>query len=124
VGLAVQNIGPGERYINESAGLPMKLRIGVNYKFYNKGKIDSALLLELNKTAYQGFKTSIGLETGLYNLITLRIGYKVIHKGFGNFSVGVGVGYNVGKYRLGIDYVMIPTAELGMANAFGLRFRF
>lgn len=124
LGLCFQNLGPGQTFVDESSGLPMKLRIGGNYRFYNKNKIDSSILLEFNQTAYQGSKTAIGLETGFFNIFTLRAGYKLISNGFGNFSAGFGAGYNLGKSRLGVDYVIIPSADFGMVNAFGLRFSF
>lgn len=102
LGLVFQNIGLGQKFVAESSSLPMKLRLGGNYQFYKKGKIDGSVLLEINGTAGQGFKTAVGLETGLYEIFKVRLGYKLISKSYGKLSFGLSAGYNVGNYRLGV----------------------
>jgi len=125
IGLAFQNLGSGQTYIKESSDLPTKLRIGGNYKFYQKkDKIDSSILLEFNKTTRQEFKVAFGVETGLYNLFKVRFGYKLISKNYAKISIGFSASYNISNCKLKVDYTMIPSADFGLTNTFGLKFIF
>ena len=124
IGLSLQNIGSSQEYIDESSPLPVKLRMGISYLFYNSKALGTILLIEGNSTKKQDIKISSGLEARIASIFFIRTGYKIIADSAIAFTAGGGLHYNISGSDLAFDYSMIPLGELGIHHAFSLKFSF
>jgi hypothetical protein len=120
-GLALQNIGFSQRFIEDESLLPYKIRAGGSYLFYKEDKFDSTAVLEANFTKDQNMKLSGGVEAGILGFLKLRMGAVFIGDTVLGFSCGAGVGFKTGRYNFVFDYSLIPLQDFGTHHAFSLR---
>ncbi|MEO0072239.1 MAG: PorV/PorQ family protein [candidate division WOR-3 bacterium] len=90
IGAALNNLGPGISYVasTESDPLPRMLRVGICYRPVNSDIIKLNITPEITKVLVGLFKNgatvadewrdawkSLGIETTIYNILSLRFGY-------------------------------------------------
>lgn len=118
LGLNVQNIGGGMKYIDEADPLPLTVRVGAAF---TKELQDNTLTIsgDLNKPKELSARFNMGVEY-LYNqAIALRAGYKFNYD-VDSFTAGFGVKIN----RYCLDYAFAPKGDLGDNHrlSFGIQF--
>lgn len=130
-GFAVQNIGPGIKFIDQRNSLPLTLAIGAGYE------IGAGLLLALDvKNRPNDNKTivSMGTEYAVFSALSLRAGYLAAPAGsisgngiaaniFGDMS-GLGAGLGLKAFGYSLDYAFMPFGELGNVQRISLGARF
>jgi len=108
-GIALKNLGPDIKYINESYSLPASLSAGIsgtNYFF-----TDHNILWAFQGLRYSDSdeKYSVGIEYGYKNTFFIRTGFQFeIGEEYGNtteiFSGGIGFNYSVSGILCKLDY--------------------
>ena len=125
-GFSIQNLGLSQKYIEEKSPLDYKIRSGISHLFLKSDKVDSKLMLELNKTRNHNIKFSAGIEAAFINLLMGRIGYKFGRTAIG-FTAGAGICYNISGYNLAFDYSVVPLVfmdEVDVRHALSLKVEF
>lgn len=118
IGLNVQNIGGGMKYIEEKDPLPLTIRVGAAYI---KALQNNTLTIsgDLNKPKELSARFNMGFEY-LYNqAIALRTGYKF---GYDVDSFTAGFGVKISHYSL--DYAFAPKGDLGDNHRISLGIQF
>ena len=132
LGVAVQNIGPGMKFLDQTNPLPLSMAVGAGYH------LGSGLMLAMDvKTLPNEKRTtvSLGTEYAAFSTLSLRAGYLIaaaagtqagstaVTEQLGQMSgIGAGFGLKMGIYRL--DYAFTPFGELGNVQRISLGARF
>lgn len=111
LGLAVQNLGPGLKYINESDPLPFRIKLGTAYSYNFKLQETPFRLILANDIIDTKEYNSIGLHTGFefqfLRMLAARFGFQ-FNDGFSfsnaNNSMATGLGIHVKNYQF--DYCL------------------
>ena len=118
LGLALQNMGGGIKYIDEKDPLPFTVRVGAAYQTQLQNNIFT-ISGDLNKPKELSARFNLGAEC-LYNqVIALRAGYKF---GYDVDSFTAGFGVKINRYRL--DYAFAPKGDLGDTHRLSLGITF
>lgn len=126
-GLAVRNLGPGLRFLDESSPLPLTLAGGLGYRVASWLTVGA----DYSRRPYATLKDDVagGAEVAVVPKFALRMGFssaaaRTRGAGVSAALAGVtaGFGVRVGDWR--IDYSMAPMGELGNAQTFSLAARF
>jgi hypothetical protein len=111
VGLAVQNIGPGIKFIERADPLPLDMNLGAS------GRIGPVLLAaDLGKYIDSKVRFGIGAEGTLLKVLALRAGYNTAS----SFSAGGGVTW----HGISIDYAFVPYKDIDATHRISARVRF
>lgn len=102
----VANLGPGIRYQNERAKLPILWRGGAGYTF---GAIPLTLALDLKRATDSNWGVAVGGEYLFQKTLALRAGYDPWQDAGSGFTCGLGVALD----NFQVDYAFEPGAELG-----------
>lgn len=126
LGLAVQNLGPGMRFLDTTSPLPLTLAVGAAYRL----PVGIILAVDYRHRPYGPVSdVSVGTEYAILSAFALRAGYGTARSingergslaGLNGFAAGFGVRF----YSLGLDYSMTPFGELGNVQRFSLGARF
>lgn len=109
--LALQNMGPKIKFIEEGDRLPLNLKIAAAYL-----RGDFSFASELDKTIDSDPLFGLGGEYVILRTLALRAGYNT-----GNsFSLGLGISWR--NFALG--YAFVPYEDLDSSNRISLRLRF
>ena len=129
LGFSVQNIGSQIKFIDESAPLPLNIRLGAAYNLPLPG-IHSHLLLALDGNAPidDDPNAHIGMEYAYKKIKDIQIAARVGLKseaisdldGFSGFSCGLGFIWG----PVGVDYAWVPYGELGSTHRISLIVKF
>ncbi|MFC1521720.1 PorV/PorQ family protein [Elusimicrobiota bacterium] len=122
-GLAVKNIGPGIRFIDEETPLPLSASFGMAYQFF-EGVVLSADMNRLIHDRKNHF--SIGTEYMMLQAFTLRGGYLLSHaqpKTASSLS-GLGGGFGLKIANSSMDYAFTPFGELGNTHRVSFSMKF
>lgn len=112
LGLSVQNLGTGLKYIEEKAPLPLTFRLGASYNFA-PGLVALDIIHQAEET-----KANLGLEYWYYKLFAVRFGYK-----YGDvIPFSSGLAFVIGN--AGIDYSIMANDDFGLIHRMGLRYSF
>ncbi|MBI4350416.1 MAG: PorV/PorQ family protein [Elusimicrobia bacterium] len=120
-GAAVQNIGPGIKFISRTYGLPLTVRAGLSHR-----TVTGALLsFDVSKPLDNYPFFALGLEQQLTTRLALRTGYRYRLHGnelgaWSGFSAGMGLALE----RLSFDYAFTPFGDIGNSHRFSVSFRF
>lgn len=103
---------PSIKLSNETMTYPSKMELGLssNIILPNKWNSDLALYLHISKVQNLSTKIDLGLENTIYNILSLRGGYRD-----GNSSAGVGINYKM----ISFDYALV-NRDLGTIHMFSL----
>ncbi|OGS22383.1 MAG: hypothetical protein A2252_02235 [Elusimicrobia bacterium RIFOXYA2_FULL_39_19] len=119
LGLNIQNLGSGIKFINDSASLPMNIKLGMGYKLL---KDNLVMGLDYNQPNDNQGHISLGLEYWITKLIGFRVGYKGASGG--DLGSGLRFGFGFLNKNIGVDYAFTPYSVLGDAHQLGLKIRF
>jgi len=121
LGVAVQNIGPGIKYINKTEKLPFNIKTGLAYEAAEKGFIAAA---DVSKPSDNKFVFSFGSELELIDFLALRAGYTTGNDAGLGFSFGFSAGTDIGKHNFNLNYSFIPYGRLDNVHRISLGVRF
>jgi hypothetical protein len=110
-GAAVQNVGPGIRFVEQTDPLPMNIKVGVGLRL---GPL--TLAADVNKPRDNGFRLNVGAEGMILGLLALRAGYNTAN----SFTAGVGVTWKM----VSVDYAFVPYKEIDATHRISARVRF
>lgn len=117
--LAARNLGYASRTNEERLSFPFSLEADYSHKLTVADQ-QLGLYAALIKPVDENLKGSIGAELTMYELFTLRGGYKLNHSAE-SFSAGFGVNYK----GVGVDYGYAAfDDDLNAVHSFGLRYNF
>ncbi|MEK7382773.1 MAG: PorV/PorQ family protein [Elusimicrobiota bacterium] len=125
VGAAARNMGPGLKYDDQRNDLPLRLALGVGYKFSG----GHALAFELtNGPRGTGTDAAFGGEWQPIRNVMLRGGYttKTTTAGGSGFDAarGLTLGMGLRNTKWMLDYAILPMGELGRSHRLTLGARF
>lgn len=126
IGVAVQNLGPNMRFLDQSTPLPLTLAVGIGYRL-SAGSIMSFDYKGRPRSHDSEF--SLGAEYAVFSGIALRAGYATAKAASGDKSLltalngfSMGMGLKLRGYSL--DYSFAPAGELGSIQTLSLGARF
>lgn len=105
-GFNMRNIGRGLKFIDKRSPLPLNYAIGGAWEFRLFGS-KSILSFDFNNPRDYDSYFNAGMEYKIYDLISLRFGYKSEDDIGNNFRLGMGLG---GRNLL-IDYAWMPRGD-------------
>lgn len=112
IGIAVQNVGPKMRFIEDEFSLPVMLNVGFGYRMCGgKGN----LALDIINYAIDG-KTALNMggEYIIKEMFAVRMGYKYHPDDVKSKSIaGLSAGFGFGVDGYSMDYSFVPYGELG-----------
>jgi long-subunit fatty acid transport protein len=118
MGVALRNIGPKMKFIDEGFNLPLTLAAGVNYS-----------LPKVNFTSDINYFDStvtfgVGTEYMVMNALSIDLGYKVgkDNKLAGASGISAGMSFNINKINL--SYAWVPYGELSDTHRVSLGLKF
>lgn len=118
-GVAVLNLGPQMKFIEDEFDLPVTYKLGAALAVPAKSLKGDILFTTDAVVPNDGdTKVHFGMEYEYAEMIALRFGYRT---GWDNHNVSMGLGIKVSDFRL--DYAMVPFySELGDTHRISLGF--
>ena len=118
-GLAVQNLGPRMKFIEDEFDLPVTYRLGAAIETpVTNWKSDLMIVGDAVVPHHGDTKLHFGIELEYSKMLALRFGYR---SGWDNQNVSVGLGAKVRNFRL--DYAYVPFySDLGDTHRMSLGF--
>jgi long-subunit fatty acid transport protein len=127
LGLAIQNLGPGMKFLDHTSQLPLTFAAGLGYRL----PMGLTLAMDFKQRPHShDSEFSVGTEYALLTNFALRAGYGTTKADKGATSGGfaalngfaTGLGFKLRSYSL--DYSFTPMGELGNVQRFSLGARF
>lgn len=124
LGAAVQNLGPGLRFLDERAALPLTVAGGLGYR------LPVGLLLAADvrhSPEARSTEASVGTEYALHSSFAVRVGYAAAGASGRERAPGLrgmAGGFGLKGYGYSLDYSAAPFGELGSGHRFSLGARF
>jgi hypothetical protein len=114
LGLVIQNIGPGLKFVDVRDPLPLNLKAGAAYRLFDQKLLIAADMdyYIVDRKCYGQF----GAEYTFLEMISPRVGYRVGGDlgSLAGLSAGIGFRLPVGGLDLGLDYAFAPSfGDLG-----------
>lgn len=124
MGLAVHNLGPKMKFIDEGSSLPLTASGGMGYKVLDNILLSFDVNRQVNekKTVF-----SFGSEYGVLNSLFMRAGYLKSAVSGGNSlanSDGLKAGFGFKFRSFNFDYAITPFGDIGKAHGISLGARF
>lgn len=123
IGLAVANIGPGIKFVDESDPLPLSYKVGAGYKLLKDTLtlgLDVIYPIDNDITVASGIE--YGLKFGADNVLAIRTGYRTGMESGGLSGLGAGIGFMT--KAIGIDVTWTPYGDLGDTYRGTMRIKF
>lgn len=128
-GFAMQNMGPGLKYVNSASPLPLNFRLGGKYTLSlekaRQLRKSAAFFADINHQRDAGFCANTGVEFETdyegSSSFALRAGYKTGATGDSS-GISAGIGLNMKSYL--IDYAYAPMGDLGNTHRISLTMLF
>ncbi len=98
-GVAVQNIGPGIKFIEKTDPLPLNVEAGASV-----GLGPALVAVDVSKPTDAGLRFNVGGEFTVLNVLALRAGYNTAN----SLSVGGGVTWQM----VSVDYAFVPYKDI------------
>ena len=111
IGLAVQNIGPEIKFIEEGDKLPLNIKLGVAYQ-----KDNYVIAADLNRTIDNDMTFGFGGEYVIRKILALRAGYNSLH----TVSFGCGLFWK----KFAFSYTLAPNENLDSSHRISLEVQF
>ncbi|MBI5554455.1 MAG: PorV/PorQ family protein [Elusimicrobia bacterium] len=118
LGINLQNIGTGLKYIDETDPLPFIIKAGAAYQKEIKNNI-LTISGDIHKPRELSARFNVGAEYLYNHIIALRAGYKFNYD-MDSFTAGFGVKIN----RYSLDYAFAPKGALGDNHRLSLGIQF
>jgi len=114
--LSLQNIGPDVKYRNVGYSgprehLPYNTRLGAAYAFSVLG-LANTVGLDLSKTRSMNTVVGVGVESVIYKMFALRLGFN--NRNSADIGLSGGIGWMNDDYA--IDYAVAPYGALGFSH--------
>lgn len=125
-GVAIQNLGPGMKFLNQSSPLPLTIAVGSAYRL----PVGLTLAMDIKRRPFaKSTEISAGTEYAIFSGLALRTGYASNHGPVSGFSrtsdaSGFAAGFGVKAFGYSLDYSMTPFGGLGNAQRVSLGARF
>lgn len=128
VGMSIRNFSPQFKYEEEAFELPLIFRIGAAMDIFDllsSGPANSSFLLAVDALHPRDYteRIHIGGEFLYADMVALRAGYKINYDEE-DFSLGVGIKYNIGGIGLKVDYAYTNLGIFDAVNRFSVGFSF
>lgn len=111
IGLSVQNIGPGIKFIEKEDPLPLNAKLGVAAKL---GPV--VLTIDANRPIDNQFRVNFGGEFTIMKVLALRAGFNTAN----SYTLGVGVAIQM----VTVDYAFVPYQEIDASHRIAARIKF
>jgi len=120
IGVSIQNIGKGLKYNKEYSDLPLNINMGVRYILFD------ILLLsaDINKPFHDDIILGAGSEIRLFNIISLRMGYRIWSHDLYPIVAGMGLSYAFNRKLYKLDYALVPVKHFGYKHAISFSIKF
>lgn len=116
-GIVIQNLGPGLKVDSGRSSLPAQMKFGLSYPFLgNNLTVGTDWVLPREGTSY----FNGGLDYRLWDILSLRAGYK----GSQDVDTGLSYGVRLGNERMRLDYAFAPFGPFGDSHRVSLGIRF
>jgi hypothetical protein len=109
LGGAIQNLGPGIKFIEESNPLPLTLKAGGAYAFK-----DFTLAADFNMPRDSEFRLNLGGQYVLKQMLALRAGFNTAN----SITAGLGVMWK----KFAFDYAFVPYENLNSTHRIAVVF--
>ncbi|MBN2565480.1 MAG: PorV/PorQ family protein, partial [Candidatus Eisenbacteria bacterium] len=118
-GVALLNLGPQMKFVDEAFDLPVMYKVGAALDVpFDSLNGDVMFAADVVKPADGNTKVHFGMEYEYAEMIAIRFGYR---SGWDNQNVSVGLGIKAGQFRL--DYALVPFySDLGETHRVSLGF--
>lgn len=124
IGLCIQNMGPGQTFIEEEVPLPITFKFGVSMHVFETAGQKVLVAAEFRHPADTSEKINLGAEYSLNEMYFVRAGYKLNYDEE-SFTAGAGARLFVGSLgQLGVDYSYADFGHLGAVHRMGLTVMF
>jgi len=124
IGMAIQNIGSQEKFIEREARIPSIFRVGTSATLLQNGSQKLIGSFEFSHPPDNSERVNVGGEYSFKKYLFLRAGYAFNYDAEG---LGAGVGFHFPVSVAGMadfDYSYTDMLDLGAAHRFSLRFEF
>jgi hypothetical protein len=124
IGMAIQNIGSQEKFIEREARIPSIFRVGTSATLLQNGSQKLVGSFEFSHPPDNSERVNVGAEYSFKKYMFLRGGYAFNYDAEG---LGAGVGFHFPVSVAGMadfDYSYTDMQDLGAAHRFSLRFEF
>jgi len=121
-GFAVQNLGPGIKFIEKRYPLPLTFKAGLSRRLYAKSLL---MAFDISKPIDNYPSAALGLEQQFGGKLFLRTGYR--YRQYGNESggwSGFSMGFGFVSGRFSFDYALSPFGDLGNTHRLSAALRF
>ncbi|MDD4004185.1 MAG: PorV/PorQ family protein [Elusimicrobiaceae bacterium] len=123
LGLNLQNMGSGMKYVNESDPLPFTIRGGAACMIADTVLVSADAVAPRDGGVYGAFGAECAREIGAALKAALRAGYSTeSHELDGTKGFALGLGLDYRSYSL--DYAYSPMGDLGGVNRFSVGMSF
>lgn len=113
VGVAVQNLGMGQKFDKTRDSMPSRLRIGGAVRPLKPLLLTAELLAPINNAPHGALGAEWQLERERAAKIALRGGFNTLTASSLGFASGLTFGFGVGLTDLSFDYAFVPLGALG-----------
>ncbi len=113
VGVAVQNLGMGQKFDKVRDSMPARLRIGGGMRPVKPLLLTAELLAPINNAPHGALGMEWQLERERTAKIALRGGFNTLTAQSLGFASGLTFGFGVGLSDLSFDYAFVPLGALG-----------
>jgi len=130
LGIAIRNIGTQLSYYTDNEykeNLPTTASAGFSYHPNKK----LFITLDIYKPLNMDYKGRLGCEYFIHPLLALRAGYKSNARDWAAggdndllSGISTGLGFDLKKYKIGLDYAVVSYGDLGFANLFTINYLF
>ena len=130
LGIAVRNVGMQLSYYTDNEykeNLPTTASAGFSYHPIKQ----LFITLDIYKPMNMDYSGRLGFEYFVHPILALRAGYKSNARDWAAggdndaFSgISTGLGFNLQKYKLSLDYAVVSYGDLGFANLFTINYLF
>ena len=124
IGMAIQNIGSQEKFIEREARIPSIFRVGTSATLLQGADQKLVGSFEFSHPPDNSERVNVGAEYAFHKYVFLRGGYAFNYDAEG-LAGGVGFHFPVSVAGMAdLDYAYTDMLDLGAAHRFSLRFQF
>ena len=124
IGMAIQNIGSQEKFIEREARIPSIFRVGTTATLFKGGDQKLTGSFEFSHPPDNSERVNVGAEYAFHQYLFLRGGYAFNYDAEG-MSGGIGFHFPASVAGMAdLDYAYTDMLDLGAAHRFSTRFQF
>ncbi len=116
VGVAIQNLGMGQKFDKVRDSMPTRLRIGGGVRPVKPLLLTAEAFAPINNAPHAAAGAEWTLESDRVAKLALRGGFNSLTADSLGFASGLTFGFGVGLSDLSFDYAFVPLGALGSAT--------